>query len=103
MTIAQQSVKPEVSVVICTKDPVEHIFARTLDSIDRQTLSKQRFELIVVDNNSNPPLDAAKLQGGHAIEPIIVREPQQGLSQARCAGIAVARADLFVFVDDDNF
>jgi GT2 family glycosyltransferase len=92
-----------VSVIICTKDPRSDIFARAVDSIDRQTLAKERFELIVVDNNSCPPLDAAALRGNRAIGPIVLQEPQQGLSYARCTGIAAAKGDLFVFVDDDNF
>jgi len=95
---------PIISVVICTKDPRMDIFSRMLDSIETQTIDPALYELIIVDNNSTKPLDAATLKGNRKIiNPIVVREPQQGLSIARCCGIAKARGELFVFVDDDNF
>jgi glycosyltransferase involved in cell wall biosynthesis len=102
-TVTSSAHKPAVSVVICTKDPRADIFDRALDAIDQQTLARDLFELIIVDNNSVPPLDAGKVKGSRSVTPIVIREPQQGLSYARCAGIRAASGDLFVFVDDDNF
>ena len=83
-----------ISVIICTKDPRPDIFARVLESLDRQTISKDLFEVIVVDNASQPPLD---------LKVKVVREPTAGLGRARCTGIAQATGQLLVFVDDDNF
>ena len=90
---------PTVSVILCTKDPRPDLLARALDSLDRQTLPRDRWELILVDNASTPPVDVA----AHPCRPRVVVEPTPGLGAARCAGIAAAAADLFVFVDDDNF
>jgi glycosyltransferase involved in cell wall biosynthesis len=94
---------PRISVIICVWNPRPNIFSRTLDSIAGQTLPADEFELIVVDNNSRIPLDAAWLKGNRPLSPILLHEPHQGLGQARCTAIAAASADLLVFVDDDNF
>jgi FkbM family methyltransferase len=95
--------KPVVSVVICTRNPRWPILDRTLDSLENQTLPRDRFELIVVDNNSTPPLTIDRLNGTRRVKAKLVTEPVDGLSYARCAGIAAAAGELFVFVDDDNF
>jgi FkbM family methyltransferase len=92
-----------VSVVICTRNPVMSILNRTLDPLEKQTLAPDRFELIIVDNNSTPPLTEAGLRGGRTLKFKLISEPTDGLSHARCAGIAAASGELFVFVDDDNF
>ncbi len=88
-----------VSVVLCTKDPRPDILARVLASLDRQTLWRDQWELVLVDNASDPPVDVT----AHPSRPRVVVEPTPGLGAARSAGIAAAAADLLVFVDDDNF
>lgn len=92
-----------VSVIICTANPRMDIFQRVLDSVDQQTLAHSRYEVIVVDNNSQPPLSAESLRKDREMTLRVIREPRQGLSFARCAGINAASGKLFVFVDDDNF
>lgn len=94
--------RASISVILCTYNPRIDLLKWALDSIERQTLSKERFELIVVDNNSNPPLLEKTVKGEGSIRLRLIREPRQGLSFARCAGISAAEADLLVFVDDDN-
>lgn len=92
-----------VSVIICTVNPRMDIFQRVLDSVDQQTLATTSYEVIVVDNNSNPPLAIDDLRKDREMTLRLVRQPRPGLSYARIAGITEARGDLFVFVDDDNF
>lgn len=92
-----------VSVIICTVNPRMDIFQRVLDSVDEQSLPHSQYEVIVVDNNSNPPLAIEDLRKEREMTLRLVREPRQGLSYARIAGIREARGRLFVFVDDDNF
>ena len=90
-----------VSVIICTHNPRLPLLKWAIDSIKTQTLDPAHFEVIVVDNNSSPPLDEAALDpGGLDFRVIVQKRP--GLTYARVAGIAAARADLLVFVDDDN-
>ncbi len=92
-----------ISVIICTVNPRMDIFQRVLDSVDGQTLAHSRYELIVVDNNSNPPLAVEDLRKEREMTLRLIREPMPGLSYARIAGIRQARGQVLVFVDDDNF
>jgi glycosyltransferase involved in cell wall biosynthesis len=46
----------KVSVIICTHNPRRDYLQRTLEALRRQTLSKDLWELLVVDNNSQPEL-----------------------------------------------
>ncbi len=94
---------PLVSVVIVTYNPRRSILEWAIDSIEAQTLPKDQFELVIVDNNSDPPLDEARLRQGRSIEIRLTREPRQGNVFSRCKGIVEARSDLIVFVDDDNY
>ncbi len=95
--------QPRVSVILCTYNPRSDLIAWTLTSIDRQTLPKADFELIVVDNRSTPPLDADLLCAQRDLSLRIIRENRAGLTQARVTGIQNSRAPLIVFVDDDNY
>jgi glycosyltransferase involved in cell wall biosynthesis len=95
--------KPPVSVVIVTYNPRRRVLEWAIDSIEAQTLPKDEFELVIVDNNSNPPLELDELQRGRACRVRLVREPRQGNVFSRCKGILEAHSDLIVFVDDDNY
>jgi glycosyltransferase involved in cell wall biosynthesis len=91
---------PEVSVIICTHNPKLDYLRRTLDALRAQTLSADRWELLLVDNGSKPPLEPA-LISWHPNARYIV-ENELGLAPARRRGIQEASAGLLVFVDDDN-
>ncbi|USN99878.1 MAG: glycosyltransferase [Phycisphaeraceae bacterium] len=94
---------PDLSVVICTYNPRLDLLRRVIDSLAGQTLTKSRWELIVVDNNSSPSVREDDIDPDRSTPLRIVRQLRQGLGWARAKGIAEARAPLFVFVDDDNF
>lgn len=94
--------KPAISVVIVTYNPQRHVLAWAMDSIERQTVPSSAIELVIVDNNSDPPLDEEALRAGRSLDMRVVREPRQGNIFARCTGIMEARNELIVFVDDDN-
>ncbi len=89
-----------ISVILCTYNPDARLLAWALDSLAGQT--HRDFELVVVDNNSTPPLDEDSLQRERSLNLRVVREPRQGLTHARCAGIEATSGNLIVFVDDDN-
>jgi len=104
----------EISVIICTHNPREDYLGRTLEALKEQTLPKDLWELVIVDNGSGKELavDSRQLAespeqnhlldlGWHA-DARIVREEELGLTQARLRGIAESKAELLVFVDDDN-
>ena len=91
-----QSSVPDVSVVIPVRDGAESLPV-LLASLDAQTLPRERFEVVVVDNGSrDATADIARAAGATlAVEPIANR------SRARNAGIAVSRAPLVAFTDVD--
>lgn len=91
----------ELSVIICTHNPVRRNLERTLKALRDQTLSVDQWELVVVDNGSavlvaNDHDIAWHPRGRH------VQEPELGLSSARQRGISETSGRLLVFVDDDN-
>ena len=104
------------SVVIPTHNPREDYLRRVLEALRRQTLVKDLWELVVVDNGSREPLKAAVgprdygTKGPQATEvdlswhanARIVREEGLGLTNARLRGFAETSGEVIVLVDDDN-
>ena len=91
----------DASVIICTHNPRTDYFARVLDSLGNQTLSLDRWELLIVDNASRVPLASSWDISWHPAARHIF-ESELGLSWARQRGIQETSADLIIFVDDDN-
>lgn len=87
--------------MVCTHNPRTDILARTLGGLARQTVSGERWELVIVDNASTPAVGEFADTAWHP-RARIVREERLGLTAARLRGIQEAAADLIVFVDDDN-
>jgi glycosyltransferase involved in cell wall biosynthesis len=73
---------------------------RVLASLAAQTLSQDRWELVVVDNGSEPPVAVGDEAGITNLRTVV--EPVMGLTPARIRGIGEACGELVVFVDDDN-
>jgi len=92
---------PIISVIIPTHNR-SHSLVQTLDTILKQTLDKSKYEIIVVDNNSD---DDTK----DTIERLEKKnknikyffEPEQGLHYARHKGAKEAKAEILLFTDDD--
>ncbi len=93
---------PDLSVILCTHNPRLPLLQRVLRALRAQTLSPTQWELIIVDNNSAPPVILASEDSDWHPHLRLINEPQQGLTHARACGIKASRADLLVFVDDDN-
>jgi glycosyltransferase involved in cell wall biosynthesis len=74
---------------------------RVLEALRGQTLPKDQWELLVIDNASDPALAKEWDVSWHPSARHI-RENELGLTPARLRGVAEARGDLLVFVDDDN-
>ena len=92
---------PKLSVILCTHQPRADYLARTLASLRAQTLAVADWELVVVDNGSNPPL-AGSLDLSWHPQARVVREEQLGLAYGRKAGLDNTSGEIVVFVDDDN-
>jgi glycosyltransferase involved in cell wall biosynthesis len=91
----------DISVVLCTHNPRLDYLNRALDALRTQTLPTEKWELLVIDNCSDTPL-STRVDIGWQPRARIVEESRLGLTPARLRGIAEARSDLLVFVDDDN-
>jgi glycosyltransferase involved in cell wall biosynthesis len=90
----------QVTVAICTYNPDRNTLVRALDAIVAQLGSVSPAEVIVIDNNSSPPLAEQRYLSSYSIR--LIREPKPGLTAAREAAIKNARGNPIVFVDDDN-
>lgn len=91
-----------ISVLLPTRNPHLGRLERTLDGLAAQSLPIQKWELIVVDNGSHPPLEQHFAPRIIDRSTRVVVEPELGLTPARLAGIREARGEVLVFVDDDN-
>lgn len=89
------------SVVICTHNPRKEYLTRTLDALKAQTLPKDKWELLLIDNASQEPMNAKWDLSWHP-NASHFREEELGLTPARLRGIKESRGDVLVFVDDDN-
>jgi glycosyltransferase involved in cell wall biosynthesis len=91
----------ELSVVICAHNPRPHYLRRVLEALRSQTLPKQQWELLLIDNSSSDPLMAQWDLSWHPNGRHIL-EIELGLSAARQRGICETSGSVLVFVDDDN-
>lgn len=86
----------EVSVVVPVRDG-EASLPTLLASLGEQTLPRERFEVIVVDNASRD----ASARVARASGATVVGEPIPNRARARNAGVAVSAARLLAFIDAD--
>lgn len=93
--------KPDLSVIICTHNPREDYLNRAVEALKIQTLSCERWELLLIDNASTKKLSEKWDLSWHPAGRVI-REDEVGLTAARLRAITESQADLIVFVDDDN-
>ena len=87
-----------VSVIIPHVDDLENL-RRCLSLLAMQTMPKDEFEIIVVDNNSRCGIAAVReVCGGMANA---VPAPIQGAAEARNAGVRASRGRYLAFIDSD--
>jgi hypothetical protein len=72
-----------------------------LEALEKQTLARQQWELLLIDNASKDPLAGSwdlswHPHGRH------IREDELGLTAARARGIKESQGEVLLFVDDDN-
>src|ERR1700744_1685237 len=90
-----------LSVIIPTHNPRPAYLQRVLEALKAQSLPKEQWELVLVDNASKEPVaDRWDLSwhpnGRHVLE------NELGATQARLRGIRETKGDWLLFVDDDN-
>ncbi len=92
-----------ISVIISSYNRADYII-NAIASLYNQTISKDRYEIIVVDNNSTDNTESLcrKYIAEHADANIrFLKESSQGSSYSRNAGARAASGDLLTFIDDD--
>jgi GT2 family glycosyltransferase len=87
-----------ISVVIPHYDDLDQL-ARCLDLLDRQTLARDSFEVIVSDNNSRCGLEAVRRVAAGRAQVVLASEP--GAGPARNEGARVAAGTALAFIDSD--
>lgn len=88
---------PSISLVIPSYNRWKRL-QKTLDCLAQQSYPFERMELIVVDDGSVPaysPLPPLPFDAH------LLRQPNQGASVARNAGVQQSRGEMVVFLDDD--
>jgi glycosyltransferase involved in cell wall biosynthesis len=88
---------PLVSVVIPHYDSLETL-KHCVSQLDKQTYCRDRFEIIVADNNSRCGIDAVR-QAVPAAK--VIRANEQGAGPARNAGVAASSGSILAFIDAD--
>jgi glycosyltransferase involved in cell wall biosynthesis len=91
----------KISAIVCTCNPRADYLSRVLSALKSQTLDQTHWELLLVDNRSEPPL-LGRVDLSWCSNSRVLEEENQGVAYARVRGIAEARGELIVFVDDDN-
>jgi glycosyltransferase involved in cell wall biosynthesis len=86
----------DVAVVICTRNRPA-LLRNALASLAAQTLPRDRWEVVVVDNGDGSGIAVAQSLGVECC----VREEREGLSAARNVGWRATLAGLVGFLDDD--
>jgi GT2 family glycosyltransferase len=89
----------DISVVIPTRNRPTKLH-RCLASLSEQTLGRDRFEVIVV-NDGGPPLDATLDVWRNRLRLRTINQSHAGPAAARNAGASAAHGALLAFTDDD--
>jgi glycosyltransferase involved in cell wall biosynthesis len=91
-----------VSVVIPSRDR-HALLADCLDTLGAQGVPRRDWEVIVVDDGSDEPLEPVVERAATAGLPVrCVRQPKAGLNAARNRGAAESRGSIVAFLDDDT-
>ena len=89
-----------VSVVVPTRNR-PHAVESCLDAFAAQTLSPGGFEVIVVDDGSEPPLTLDPARWAEKFDLKLLHQQNTGPAGARNRGVTEARGEFLAFTDDD--
>lgn len=91
---------PSVSVVVATWNRPE-LARRLVAQLDGQVVSSRAFEVVVVDDGSEPPVCLAAPAPESSARLTLLRQANGGPARARHRGILEAQGELIVLLDDD--
>jgi glycosyltransferase involved in cell wall biosynthesis len=93
-----QERRPDVSVVVATRERPDRV-AALVEALERQTLPRERFEVVIVDDGSGDGTTAVLRDP--RIDRAVRQERSRGPATARNLGWHAASAPLVAFTDDD--
>jgi GT2 family glycosyltransferase len=91
---------PAYSVIVPTYQRLASL-ERCLHALGAQTIGRERFEVIVVDDGSTRPAREAVARAAASIDVRLIEQANAGPATARNSGARVARGAYVVFTDDD--
>ena len=88
--------EPKISAIVCTYNRQDKL-VRAVSSLMNQTLSRDKYEIIVVNNGGELNAETeVKIDGVR-----IINEPKPGLTYARNTGADAAKGKFLTYIDDD--
>ena len=92
---------PLLSAVVCTYNRAE-LLATVLESLCRQSLPREQFEIVVINDGSTDDTEATvrSFEGRLPLRYLFQRNA--GLAAAKNHGLFASRGDVVLFVDDDD-
>lgn len=92
---------PPLTVIICTHNPRQDYLTRVIAALQQQTLAPAAWNLLLIDNASNQPVESWLTLDWHPQARLVV-ETTLGLTAARQRAFREVQTPTLVFVDDDN-
>lgn len=95
----------DISVIIPSYKPQGYIW-KCLESLHKQTIAKERFEIVFVLNGCNEPWasDLQKWFDRHIeLRVNFIQTDTPGVSNARNIALAEAKGEYITFIDDDDY
>ncbi len=90
----------DVSVIVPTADRPDSL-RRLLEGLTAQTLGRERFEVVLADDGSTPPVAAVAAPFRDRLDVRYLWQERSGPGVARNRAIALARGDLLMILNDD--
>jgi len=92
---------PKISVVIATRDR-QDLLRRALGALVAQTLDRDAFEIIVIDDGSEDTTRQVVESFAHLLVILYARQEPSGIASARNHGLSFSRGEVVIFLDDDD-
>lgn len=92
----------DFSIIVCTHNRAD-LLTDCVDSLLKQTINKNRFEIIIVDNNSTDDTEAVAKEFAKNNNSIVyLQEKNIGYSAPRNCGWNHALGNIIAYIDDDE-
>ncbi|SEA43347.1 Glycosyl transferase family 2 [Nitrosospira multiformis] len=92
---------PLLSVVICTYNRAS-LLVKVLESLCKQTLPAERFEIVIINDGSTDDTETAANVYAKKLPLRYFYQRNAGLASAKNHGLFASRGDLVFFMDDDD-